>query len=156
MRRYPTGTTPHTHDKVYGFGHKKAPPRSLTLSPPYTENLIGTHHLHDEQHGNLRRAYGMSFNLYLKVTKHGNLQQRIRSFWRCPPQNDRGQCLFLVPGLGWNIRGASQENGGAVAVRRSRPRKSLPTRREVQEAKSSAKPNEIEQYQPVDYLPERG
>lgn len=25
-----------------------------------------------------------------------------------------------------------------------------------QEAKSSAKPNEIEQYQPVDYLPERG
>ncbi len=70
------GTTPHTHDKFHSFGHSGSPPRSLTLSPPYTENLIGTHHLHDEQHGNLRRAYGMSFNLYFKVTKHGILRQR--------------------------------------------------------------------------------
>lgn len=22
------GTTPHTHDKFHGFGHKKAPPRN--------------------------------------------------------------------------------------------------------------------------------
>ncbi len=65
------GNTPHTHDKVHGFGQTGSPPRSLTLSPPYTENLIGTHYLHGEQHGNLRRAYGMSFNLYLKATKRG-------------------------------------------------------------------------------------
>lgn len=142
---------------------KQASPRSLTLSPPYTENLIGTHHLHGEQHGNLRRAYEMSFNLYLKVTKHGNLRQRKRSFWWCPPRNDLGQCLFSVPGLSWNIRGTSQENGGSgitAGARRSRPRKSLPTRQEAREANSSTKPcvasNATERYQPVDYLPERG
>ena len=138
---------------------KQASPRSLILSPPYTENLIGTHHLHDEQHGNLRRAYEMSFNLYLKATKYGNLRQRIRSFWRCPPQNDRGRYLFSAVGLGWNIRGASQENGGAASARRSRRRKSLPTRREVQEVNSSTEPgataNVTEQYQPVNSLPER-
>lgn len=65
------GNTPHTHDKFHSFGQWNGSPCSLILSPPYTENLIGTHHLHDEQHGNLRRAYEMSFNLYFKVTKHG-------------------------------------------------------------------------------------
>ena len=53
-----------------------------------------------------------------------------------------------------------KKTGGAVAVRRSRPRKSLPTRQEVQEANSSTEPNATSnatgQYQPVDYLPERG
>ena len=63
----------------------------------------------------------MSFNLYLKVTKHGNLQQCKWSFWRCLPQNDRGRYLFSATGLGWNIRGASQENGGGV--RRQRQKK---------------------------------
>lgn len=114
------GNTPHTHDKFHSFGQWNGSPCSLILSPPYTENLIGTHHLHDEQHGNLRRAYEMSFNLYLKVTKHGNLRQRKRSFWWCPPQNDRGRYLFSATGLGWNIRGASQENGGG---RRQRQKK---------------------------------
>lgn len=52
------------------------------------------------------------FNLYLKVTKRGNLRQRKRSFLRCPSQNDRRRYLFSATGLGWNIRGASQEYGG--------------------------------------------
>lgn len=89
MRRYPTGTTPHTHDKVYGFGHKKAPPRSLTLSPPYTENLIGTQHLHDEQHGNLRRAYGMSFNLCNNSNNNPPTLQERTHMARKRPNKDR-------------------------------------------------------------------
>lgn len=95
----------------------------------------------------------MSFNLYLKVTKHGNLQQCKWSFWRCLPQNDRRRYLFSATGLGWNIRGASQENGGeGVAGALGKQR--------AQEVNSSTEPgataNVTERYQPADYLPERG
>ena len=58
--------------------------------------------------------------LTLKTRLHELITQtrrhRIRSFWRCPPQNDRGQCLFSAPGLGWNIRGASQRLGGGFGT----------------------------------------
>lgn len=102
-------------------------PRNRRL--PRTLTGLGTHQ-NDERRCQLQRVES-GFNVCLKATKRGNLWQRKRSFWRCPSQNDRGRYLFSATGLGWNIRGASQEYGGAVCARRSRQWKSLPTRQKL-------------------------